>query len=238
MIPLITLYCLPSAGSSSHMYKQWQEKLPSFIGVQAIELSGRGRRFSEPLLNQFDMVVDEIFQQVVKNKTTRFAFFGHSMGGLLAYGVSIKLFKSGLPLPEQLFISACASPTNRKDKRFDNLDSRDALIADLRKHQGTPEEVYQHAELLDLMLNILRADYSVCRSFTYQEHSPLVLPIHVFAGSDDSITLEQHLAWQNISQLPIQYNQLPGGHFYLHAQLNQLLNLIKNTCIKTCAIAS
>ncbi|NMR26567.1 thioesterase [Pseudoalteromonas sp. NEC-BIFX-2020_015] len=237
MKPEITLYCLPCAGSSVAMYQRWGSSLAANINVVGIELSGRGSRFSEPLRTTFSDMVDDIILKLPVEFPARFALFGHSMGGLLAYGVCLKLVQQNRPLPEHLFVSACAAPTHRNNQRFTNLDTHESIIEDLKCLGGTPKEVFEHPDLLDMVVAIFAADIAVCLSFKYQPHPLLKVPVSVLAGDQDSMTEQHYLAWQDITNSVIDYRIFCGGHFYLQPQQDALLAYITNKLTHSTAIA-
>ncbi len=48
-----TLFCLPSAGGSAAMYREWKNSLNK-VQVVPIEYPGRGTRFSEPFADNIE----------------------------------------------------------------------------------------------------------------------------------------------------------------------------------------
>ncbi len=108
-------------------------------------------------------------------------------GALLAYGMAARLRDVGRPQPHMLFVSGSAAPSMRDPERLAGLDNDRALIADLRQQGGTPQEVFESPELLRLTLDVLAADYRLCRRFRYRGRAPLAHPLHVLAGRDDDI---------------------------------------------------
>ena len=50
---------------------------------------------------------------------------------------------------------------------------------------GTPEEVLQHAELMKLLIPVLRADFAVNETYVYTEEEPFDLGISAFGGLGD-----------------------------------------------------
>ena len=105
----VRLLCLPCAGASATMYLRWRRSLPPWVQVVPVELPGRGSRLGEPFVESFAALVaglcDE--QSAAMNTTaSSFMLFGHSMGGLLAWGIAQRLRERGLPAPAALFVRA------------------------------------------------------------------------------------------------------------------------------------
>jgi medium-chain acyl-[acyl-carrier-protein] hydrolase len=148
-----------------------------------------------------------------------YALFGHSMGALLSFAVALRLQLSPqpVPLPRHLFLSGCHPPQAGNFGAQMHLLPRDEFIARLRELGGTPDEVFQHEELLDLLLPIIRADYELVDSYRYQPGEPLLAPVSVYGGSaDPEAPVEDLAAWQAEIARPIRIHVFPGDHFFLH----------------------
>lgn len=237
------LICLPCAGASANMYLQWKKQLPSFIDLYPVELAGRGIRLSEEYIEQFDEQVDDLYQNLLAKGnflSTPYVLFGHSMGALLAHGLVRKIEKIKksdkneiLRLPKAVIVSACSGPSARKVDYFEDL-SKSRLINDLKSKNGTPSVIFEHQELLDMFITTLKADYKVCQSFQYC-HSPILkIPIFVFYGKQDDISIEDLKTWQNETSEPITMHSFAGDHFYLQPNqceklmLNKLINILSD----------
>src|SRR5471032_475399 len=84
----IRLYCFCYAGGSAAAYANWQPDLDPSIEICAIELPGRGMRFGETPLTSLPMVTETIAKLICRENHPRFAFFGHSLGALVAFEVA------------------------------------------------------------------------------------------------------------------------------------------------------
>ena len=156
----------------------------------------------------------------------RYALFGHSMGALLAYGVAQHQGKHLRVLPRALFASGSSAPSRRDPDRFANKGDDASLIADLRKQGGTPEEVFESAELMRVTLDTLGADYRVCESFRYAEPPPLTMPVHAFAGRQDDIAVERMEAWRCETGGAFSLEWFEGGHFFIRQREGAVLSAI------------
>ena len=242
-IPAMDLYCLPCAGASAGaMYLRWQRLLPAWINVAPLELPGRGRRLDEPLVEDFQTLVEQLCDEIAQGKqgkSQRWAIFGHSMGALLAYGITARLqtLRASTPvlsrpefsMPERLFASASPAPSRRDPDELPDTNDDAALIADLRKQGGTPQEVFDSPELLHLTLTTLRADYRVCESFDYDGSPPLAMPVQVFAGRQDDIEAHRIEAWRDEAGGSFDLHWFDGGHFFIRAHERQVLRLLERS---------
>ncbi len=212
----LALLCLPCAGASASMYLRWRRFLPPWARIVPVELPGRGARMSEAFVEDFDALVARICTEQADAMRGNFALFGHSMGALLAHGMVRRLLSLRRPLPRTLLVSGCAAPSRRDPARFAGSEDDAALIAELRKQGGTPEEVFASEELMRITLDTLRADRRVCRSHVQViGEPPLPLPVRAFAGRQDDIEASAMAAWSHEAADVFTLDWFDGGHFFL-----------------------
>jgi surfactin synthase thioesterase subunit len=216
--PCIELLALPCAGASATMYLRWRRQLPEWIRLVPVELPGRGARLGERCVEDFEQLVNQICDEQEQRLQGCCALFGHSMGALLAYAITQRQRALSRPPPRALFVSASPAPSWRDRDRFAGMNDDAALIADLRKQGGTPEEVFGSSELLRLTLDTLGADYRVCESFSYAAGEPLAMPLHVLAGRQDDIAPERIEAWRREAGGTFTLDWFDGGHFFIRQQ--------------------
>lgn len=208
------------------MYLRWRRRLPAWVQMQPVELPGRGGRLYEESGKTFDVLAARLCDELEMNQPQRYALFGHSMGALLAYRIIHCLLLRKQALPVALLVSACAAPSKQDWKRYADKDSDASLIADLRKQNGTPEEVFESPELLSMTLSLLREDYRICASFRHRELPPLPVPVHVFGGRDDEICPSRLEAWRLESSADFSLDWFVGGHFFLRQQEDAFLPIL------------
>lgn len=218
----LTLYCLPCAGASAIMYLRWKKLLPSWVEVVPVELPGRGMRLSENPKDNYLALTELLSDEIALAAPKRYALFGHSMGALLAYGVTQKLQRLHKEPPAALLVSGCAAPARQDSEYYHKIRTEAALIDDLNQQGGTPEEVFNSPELLAMTLDILRVDYQVCESFQYTPQTPLPIPIHCFGGKADAIGAESLSIWWQESSRTFTLDWFDGGHFFLRQESEAL----------------
>lgn len=219
----VNLLCLPCAGAGATMYLRWRRLLPAWVQLVPVELPGRGARLGEPFAEDFEPLVTRLCDEQAASMTGAFVLFGHSMGGLLAWGMAQRLRGREAMQPAALFVSGCPAPTQRASMRFADLDSDTRLIADLRRLGGTPDEVFASPEMLRLTLDTLRADYRICVSVPDAPRAPLPMPIHAFGGRQDDIVASRIAAWRRETRSVFSLAWLDGGHFFIRQSEPQLL---------------
>lgn len=106
-----------------------------------------------------------------------FAFFGHSLGALLSFELARYLRRQYGLSPAHLFVSGHRAPQLPNDEPPIHALPEPELLVELRRFNGTPEEVLNHEELRQLILPILRADFAIYETYVYEEDDPLDCPI-------------------------------------------------------------
>ncbi|PVZ68905.1 thioesterase II family protein [Pelagibaculum spongiae] len=230
--PKLRLFCFPFAGGSPQAYFNWHQFLPASVEVSAICLPGRAQRMAEQPLNSIEQMVQGLVPAlapalvpVSKGKTqTPYVFFGHSMGATLAYETMLELKRQGLPLPAHLIVSGRRAPSEHGQAR--NLSSlpKAQFIEALKNLEGTPKELLEHQELMELLEPILRADFAAIENWRPKQHLPFNLPITAMGGTEDHrVSLSQLAAWQEINQQKISLKTYSGGHFFIQSQQDAVL---------------
>jgi medium-chain acyl-[acyl-carrier-protein] hydrolase len=221
------LYCFPYAGGGVPVFSGWPEALPG-VEVWIAQLPGRGSRFGEAALTAMLPLVQALARQLEASSDERpFAFFGHSLGARLSFELARSLRRQGKPLPAHLFVSACPAPQLPHGPPFHTLP-KSAFLAELERFNGIPAEVLAEPELMDLLLPMLRADFTAYETAVYNSEPPLTCPISAFGGSEDPLVSREALsAWREQAAGPFQISFFSGDHFFLRTAEKELLRAIE-----------
>jgi surfactin synthase thioesterase subunit len=229
------LFCLPYAGGSAlRVYHEWPALLPDGIDVWPLELPGRGSRMAESLCTSVDGLTDDLVPTVLSALDAGpYAIFGHSLGGLLAFELARRMeHVHGRP-PAHLLVSAFEAPGLPAEPDRDHLLPDDAFRARLRELVGTPQEVLDNDDLMEILIPVLRADFTV--SNTYRFASPwltLSCPLTVFGGLDDPEAPPHTLrAWQHRTTGAFRLRLLPGNHFFLNTERALLTEAVRTALV-------
>ena len=223
-VAALRLFCFPYAGGSSFIFRTWSNYLPASVEVCAIELPGRGRQMQLAPFHKMEPLVDAIASAIYPYLDKPFAFLGHSMGGLVSFEVARFLHKQYDIHPVHLFISG-RRPPHIPDLHppIHNLPEP-AFIEELRHLNGTPSTVLENAELMQLFLPILRADFAVLETYIYTPELPLECPLTVFGGLQDSeVSCDELQAWREQTKADFNLHIFPGDHFFMHSAQSLVL---------------
>src|SRR6185437_8848497 len=169
----LRLFCFPYAGGGPAIYRLWPQNLPTDVEICVAQLPGRGTRMREQPFTNLDALVQAATEAIKPLLDKPFALFGHSMGAMISFELARRLREQGQPQPSYLFISGRRAPQLPNDDPLSyNLPDTE-LRQELLRLNGTPKEVLEHPELMELMLPLLRADFSVVETYEYRPGVPL-----------------------------------------------------------------
>ena len=231
--PQVRLFCLPYAGGGASVFRTWQNLLPPAIEVCRVQPPGRENRILEkphdrlfPLIKQF---VDAILEFVAE---TDFAFYGHSMGTRIAFEAAREIRRRTGRRPMHMFMAACNSPQFLEQPPVHVLPD-EQFIEVLRTLGGTPEEVLADADLMELFLPTLRADYALKETYLHRKEPSLDCPVTALGGTLDEETCPAGLAGWREYATSFSLAWFDGGHFFLKSHEERLLALIAETLTGT-----
>lgn len=220
----LRLFCFPYAGGNPWIFRSWSDGLPADVEVCAIQLPGRGTRLQESAFTRLAPLVQALAQGLLPLLDKPFAFFGHSLGALVSFELARQLRKQQWPEPVHVLVSACGAPQLLYHGPALHTLAEAEFLKALRRLNGTPRAVLENAELMQLLLPVLRADFAVYETYQYLPEPPLRCPISVFGGLQDSGVRRGDLeAWSAQTRAAFTLRMLPGAHFYLHSAESLLL---------------
>lgn len=218
------LFCLPYAGGGTAVYNTWHRYLPDTIEMVSVRLPGRESRLWERPFTQLEALLPELGGVLAGALDKPFVLFGHSMGAMIAFELTRWLRREKRPLPQKLLVSGFRAPHLPPNRMPIHQLPDAAFVAEMKLLGGTPQEVLDHAELLELLLPVLRADFALVERYGYVEERPLALPITAFGTANDPIATPAQLeAWQQHTSSPFTIHLFSGDHFYLHQQTQPLV---------------
>ncbi|MCX5395487.1 thioesterase II family protein [Streptomyces sp. NBC_00102] len=220
--PRYRLVCIPHAGGGTAAYQPWLRLLPRDVEVCVIRLPGRESRMSRPPHSDFGHAVSEIADLLSGLPPIPWALYGHSMGGLLAYEVCGVLAGGPLPEPLCLAVGGTAAPPRHADLPpwLPPGSGRRDVVNLLKRFGGTPQEVFDNPEMLNLVLKMVESDFLMLDTYRPGTHA-VRCPLFAFAGTRDTeVTPADVAAWQHTAAGSFELRLLDAGHFfaYSHAE--------------------
>jgi medium-chain acyl-[acyl-carrier-protein] hydrolase len=228
--PRIRVFCFPHAGGGSALYRPWRAPLAEAgIDVCPVVLPGREGRIRERPHDSVHTLMDALCEGLRDQLDVPYAFFGHSMGSVVAYEAARRFRREGLGGgPRYVVVSgrrAAQLPTRRR--LFSDLPDEE-LLADIAQLNGTPAEILHDRELMRLFLPSLRADFALNECYAPLPGPPLDVPLTALGGlADPEVDPDELRAWGECTTGPFRALLFEGDHFYLKGARNEVLAEIR-----------
>jgi surfactin synthase thioesterase subunit len=208
----LRLVCFPHAGGAASTYSTLSRALAPHLDVLSVQYPGRQDRRTEPLVAEIEDLAARIADRLPDGPC---AFFGHSMGAVVAYEVARLLPDGG---PVRMFVSGRAAPSVPNSRFVHRMDDR-GLIGDVRFLRGLGSSVLDDPDVLAMVLPALRADYTAIETYRWTPGPPLDVPVTALVGDEDPLVdARQARAWEQHTTGGFTLRPYPGGHFYLEDQ--------------------
>jgi medium-chain acyl-[acyl-carrier-protein] hydrolase len=226
-VAALRLFCFPHVGAGASAFNLWKPAwIPDNIELWTVRLPGREQRLSETPFRHMGPLVDALYEAMATQLSGPYAFYGHSLGAVVAFEMARRIQRQGGPGPIRLLISAHTAPQlglcrpvlyNLPDKEFVNA---------LRRFAGTPDEALDNEDLMSIMMMALRADFEVDETYSYEEGPPLDCPISAFGGIEDRDVAQADLeAWKTLTSQKFTLQMMEGDHFFIFRSPDFLLRL-------------
>jgi medium-chain acyl-[acyl-carrier-protein] hydrolase len=222
------MFCFPHAGGGPATFSQWPAKLPADVEVWGAHLPGRGNRFLDPSIDRLEPLVEALGEAIISFLEKPFVFYGHSMGTLVSFELARWLRRHNLPQPAQLFVSSRAAPhvPSRRNPLHHLPDAE--LIGELNQFNGTPKEILENSELMQLLMPAIRADFAILETYVYAPDASFSFPITVFGSFEDpDISVDDLGSWREHTTGSCVVRMLPGDHFFIQTSQGSLLVMMR-----------
>lgn len=221
-----TLVCFPHAGGSASYFRPLSQALKSSLQVLAVQYPGRQDRLHHERLTSIGDFADEVFTALAPLLHRPLAFFGHSMGAMIAFEVARRMKERRDTAPATLFVSGRRAPSRHREESLHLLDDA-GLVEELRGMSGTDAQILDNPEVLRMVLPPMRSDYTAVETYRYQPGPKLDCPIVALVGDEDErVDRDEVQAWSEHTNGPFALHTFAGGHFYLTEHQSAVVDII------------
>lgn len=226
----LRLFCFPYAGGGASVFADWAAHLGGSVEVVAVQPPGRGNRFVEPPISSLKTIVTELAEAIFPLLNKPFAFFGHSNGALISYELAKALMRKGHARGlRHMIVSGNPAPQVRKFETVLHHLPDEELKQKLRDLRGTPEEILQNSELLEMFMPVLRADFAIAETHTHEPCPALKCDLSIFGGmKDDGVSEDDLRAWGDLFHQTTEMKLFPGGHFFINEDKAAVLAALRS----------
>ncbi|MEU0372872.1 alpha/beta fold hydrolase [Streptomyces sp. NPDC006283] len=210
----LRLLCFPHGGGTAAAYRHWPALLPDGVELHAAQYPGHADRITEPLHSDLHTLADQAADAARPLTHGPYALYGHSLGALVAHETALRLQAAGHP-PLRLVVSGMPAPHLVRPGAVHRAGDS-ALIAELRRLEGFPDELLAHPDMVDIVLRTARADYALAETYRPRPQALLHTPITVHRATEDpELTAAEAAGWRSATTGPVREQTFPGGHFHL-----------------------
>jgi len=225
----IRLVCFPYAAGSAAYYFPLSLALPGNVELVSVQYPGRQDRYRERRIESIAELADGCYAALKPWTDKPLAFFGYSMGAMIAFEVARRFQAGSLPGAAQLFVAARRGPAVRRADTVHLLDD-EGLAQELRRLGATDAQWLDDPELRASVLPLARSDYTAVETYRLTPGSPVTCPITALVGDHDPYTtLEDAAAWQAHTTGRFDLRVFPGGHFFVEQHREALTGLLVDT---------
>lgn len=228
----VRIFCFPYAGGSAAIYGKWKKYLDKSIELVPVELAGRGRRISESFYDSMSQAVDDIYNIINPLiKQGDYAFYGHSMGTIIAFELCRKIMDKGDRQPLHLFVSGRYPPDLKEESKFLSRLPDDEFFKEIFKLGGTSVGIIENKELRDIFVPILKADYRIIEEYRcINSNKKFDYDITAFTGKADSeVTYSEIEEWKKHTTGQNLVYEFEGNHFFINDKIIEITEIINST---------
>ncbi|EWC63733.1 Thioesterase [Actinokineospora spheciospongiae] len=210
------LFCFAHAGGGGGFFRPWRGALGEDTAVCPVVLPGREGRVREAPFTRIGPLVDALVDGLGPHLDRPFAFFGHSLGSIVAFELAKRLRETGHAGPGCLIASGRRAPQLPNRRRDVHALPSGDFVAEMLGLGGTPPELVRQPELLEFFLPVLRADFELNETYRPAPAAPLDCPVFGFTGDADPLAdPDEVAAWARVTTGPFGLRVFRGDHFYL-----------------------
>ncbi len=227
------LYIFPHAGGSAQYYVPFARAFTSDIKRIAVQYPGRNGTHDLASFTSIPDLADRVCTKLSAPDQSegKVAFFGHSMGALVAFEVARRFEAAGSPIAA-LFVSACAAPGRSGDEYIPESDR--GLLNAVSEMTGSNPEFLENEEFAAKILPTLRG-FKAITNYECPPDATVSCPIFAFLGDNDDVaTYEKVALWSERTTSEFTARVFTGHHFYLNDHLPELVSDLEGKLSACC----
>jgi pyochelin biosynthesis protein PchC len=223
------LVCFPHAGGSASYFFPVSAALAPEFEVVAVQYPGRQDRRGDAFIDTIDALADAIHHALGDAPEVPTAFFGHSMGAVLAFEVTRRFEAQGAGRgPDLIFASGRRAPSRVREEDV-HLRTDEGIIKEMRELGGTDSRVLNDPELQAMVLPAVRNDYRAVERYSQGTEVKISAPVVVLTADDDPrTTVQEAAAWAEHTTASCEVHTFTGGHFYLERQQAEVIGVLRD----------
>ncbi len=221
----IQLFLLPFAGGSSASFHKLLPYISPQIEAVPVEYAGHGKRSSEPLIETYNLFLEDAAKQINECvETRRFAVLGYSIGAAIAYDLIAKRCLKSQPI--HAFMCARGSLKKTSNSQlFANLSEQE-FLQKMEELGGMDERIMNNKRFLDIFMRPVKSDYKIWSQFIYDEKN-MKLPCDITAIYCSKDILSDGITeWERMTNGKVDYYEMGYNHFFINQHYKEIARII------------
>jgi medium-chain acyl-[acyl-carrier-protein] hydrolase len=223
----LSVFCFPYAGAGASVYRSWNKLFTPDMNLYAIQAPGRETRFSEDFVGSIPELASTVAKEILNTTDKPIVLFGHSLGAACAYETARALEHTGRS-PELLILSGRQGPGSISKRAPIAHLSDTEFLQHVLTYKGTPAAVLENEELMELLLPLLRADFSLAEQYKPRPEPLLTCPVLGLGSTQDEWLDHESLErWGDLTLGSFESHWFEGDHFYLNHRTEELVSYVQ-----------
>ena len=173
-------------------------------------------------------LVSALADAIIPELEKPFLFFGYSMGALISFELARELRRRLGIEPLQLLVAGRRAPQLPPETLAAYDAPEGQFLEEIRRLNGTPEELLNNAEIMGFLLPLLRADFELVATYEYGPEPSLTCPITAYGGlQDEGVPVQDLCAWRTQTAGGFTTRMFPGDHFFAKQPSREFLNTVR-----------
>jgi phthiocerol/phenolphthiocerol synthesis type-I polyketide synthase C len=222
--PSLRLVCFPAAGVEPIEFRPWVRALPDAVELCAVAYPGIGARTGDPI-GTLAATVGEVVAALSARPPAPLAFFGHSIGAVVAHETALELERRGITVA----YAAWSAPAvvDAGGQVFSDLSvpaRREGLLRFMQSIDMKTDAFVEDTELSRRFLEMFSAMLAWSRDFSVGD--PLRCSTGVFYGDRDVLSTPANLDFWRQRGRSVDVQKFSGNHFYAQTEFEAIIERI------------
>lgn len=221
----VRIIFFPYVGGQSLSFKPLAEALPKAWELWALDPPGHGWAGGD-LLTDFNQMVRLYFSQLPEVFQGNFYFYGHSLGGMVAYKLT-QLLENENIRPGGIFIGA--SPIPHRLSEYEYLLGKDKhqLMDFFSRFGEIPKAFVENSRLLLHYVSHIEADIKVFLSSDIRRSPVISTPMTVLYSREDTFFNYENIYEWDIYGHNVFFKEVKGNHIFIQSHSHLVASAIE-----------
>jgi surfactin synthase thioesterase subunit len=221
------LFIFPHAGGSADFYVPFARAFSPSVSCVAVQYPGKRTGKDLSKYTGIGELADKLAEMVKPEEIPggEVAFFGHSMGALLAFELALRFESAGNPI-SSLFVSASAAPgLLRRISKLEGSDQQ--LLTTVAEITGANPEFLKNEQFAATLLPTLRGLKAVA-AYERPPEAVVSCPLYALMPENDELATDELVSpWRQRTTGHFEMAVFQGGHFYINENLPALSSWVE-----------